>query len=289
MKSILLTFIFLGASFMNAQNINKEITTGKSPYLLGKINKEGLTSANYNGWFTKNYDNYQPDETVLRNIANTLKDYEILLFMGTWCGDSKREVPRFYKILELSDYPMEQLTAVALSSQADMYKQSPEHEEKGLNIHRVPTFILYKNGKEVNRIVEEPVESLEKDIQKIVSANSYSSNYHTVTKIHTVLQSSGLQGLKKASKDIINENELESMYELNTYAHILFTSNKTSESIAVLKLNQTLFPDNYRTYQNLGNKYARLGKRKKALKYYKQAQNIEPNDQRLNKSISELE
>ena len=99
------------------------------------------------------------------------------MFMGTWCGDSKRQVPKFYKILEASNFPMDQFTAVAVSREADLYKQSPQHEEEGLNIVRVPTFIFLKNGKEVNRIIEKPIETLEKDIEKIITANNYKSNY----------------------------------------------------------------------------------------------------------------
>ncbi len=290
MKSIILSFIFLSASFLNAQIINKEITNSKNPYLLGKINKEGLTSPNYNGWFTKNFEEYEPDQTIINAISDKLKGYEIKLFMGTWCGDSKREVPRFYKILQLADFPLEQLTAVALSREADMYKQSPQHEEKGLNIHRVPTFIFYKNGKEVNRIVEEPIESLEKDIQKIITSKPYKPNYYTVTQLNTAMETSGLKGLKRASKNInkSDKSEFKSMSELNTYAHILFTTDRAAESIVVLKLNQELFSDNYRTYQNLGNTYALLDMKKKALKYYKKAQALQPNDTRLNESIAQL-
>lgn len=185
MKSTLVSFLFLLACTLNAQNINKEFDNGKKPYLLGKINKEGLSAKNYNDWFSKNFADYKPDETVVNSFAKELSSYEIKMFLGTWCGDSKREVPRFYKILELADFPMEQLLAVAVSREPDMYKQSPEHEEKGLNIHRVPTFIFYKNGKEVNRIIESPIESLEKDMQKIVLSKPYESNYHTVTKLNT--------------------------------------------------------------------------------------------------------
>ena len=46
-----------------------------------------------------------------------------------------------------------------------------------MNIHHVPTFILYQNGIEVNRIIETPVESLEKDLIAIIQAKKYSSNY----------------------------------------------------------------------------------------------------------------
>jgi thiol-disulfide isomerase/thioredoxin len=84
--------------------------------------------------------------------------------MGTCCGDSKREVPRFIKILKPVDFPMENLKIVALDKRKEKYKKSPQGEEWGLNIRRVPTFIFYKNGREINRIIETPVTTLEEDI-----------------------------------------------------------------------------------------------------------------------------
>jgi len=76
--------------------------------------------------------------------------------MGTWCGDSKREVPRFIKVLEAANFPVDNLKIVAVDRRKEQYKKSPTGEEWGLSIKRVPTFIFYKNGKESNRIIESP-------------------------------------------------------------------------------------------------------------------------------------
>jgi len=148
--------------------------------LLGKIDKSGLTENSFNTWFTPNYDAYKVDTKILKLIKKDLKKYTITAFMGTWCGDSKREVPKFYKILEAAGYPMEQLTFVAVDNARANYKKSPTGEEKGLNIVRVPTFIFYKNGEEVNRIIEDPVVSIEKDIEAIITGTVYVPNYAEV-------------------------------------------------------------------------------------------------------------
>ena len=104
-------------------------------------------------------------------------EYDIKLFLGTWCGDSKRESPKLIKILETADFPMEQLEIVALDYRKGLYKTSPTGEEKGLNIIKVPTIIFFKDGKEVNRIVESPLETLEQDIAQIVFKKDYVPNY----------------------------------------------------------------------------------------------------------------
>ena len=53
----------------------------------------------------------------------------------------------------------------------------PEKEEIGLNIHHVPTVILYNNGNEIGRIIEYPVQSLEEDMVAILNGTNYTPNY----------------------------------------------------------------------------------------------------------------
>ncbi len=255
-RLIPLLLILLYSFTLNAQEINQEIQSpGESPFLLGTIDKEGLTSENYREWFNKNFNAYDVDQNIITKLAQKINDYNIVLFMGTWCGDSKREVPRFYKILEACDFPMEQLKVVAVSSKPNMYKQSPNHDEAGLNIHRVPTFIFYKDQKEVNRIVEHPVNSLEQDMLDIVQKNDYKSNYHIVTVIHTILTNDGLNGLKNQRLALAKrfEQKVTSMFELNTYGRILYNGNQNEAAIEVFKLNTLLFPDEPRVYMSLAN------------------------------------
>jgi hypothetical protein len=56
-------------------------------------------------------------------------------------------------------------------------KTTPDSLERGLEIYNIPTFIFKKNGNEVNRIVEFPIETLEKDILNIVSGKDYRNAY----------------------------------------------------------------------------------------------------------------
>ncbi|OUS00514.1 hypothetical protein A9Q86_11140 [Flavobacteriales bacterium 33_180_T64] len=290
-SSLKLLMICLFSITIQAQDINIEITAdGDSPFLLGKIDKSGLTGENYNSWFSKNYSDYNVNKTVIEAISIKLKDYQIKFFMGTWCGDSKMEVPRFYKILEACDFPKKQLTAIAVSRKPFMYKKSPHHEEAGLNIHRVPTFIFYKDGKEVNRIVEHPVETFEKDILKIITTNDYESNYQIVTKINTILKEDGLNGLKKQSPKLVKayKEKTTSMFELNTYGRILYSTNRTDEAIQVFKLNTKLFPDNPRTYMSLANTLDINGYSKKAIKIIKKAIKLFPDNKNLLENLEAL-
>jgi thiol-disulfide isomerase/thioredoxin len=181
MKSLFLfTFCLFTSTIISSQKINQEISIeNQQPFLVGEINIEGLSSNSYKEWFQPNLASYTVSTTNLGQVKNNLAEHQILIFMGTWCGDSKREVPRFIKILESVDYPMKNLKIVAVDKRKDFYKKSPQGEERGLNIRRVPTFIFYKNGREINRIIETPVTTLEEDILKIISQEQYTPNYST--------------------------------------------------------------------------------------------------------------
>ena len=176
------TFIMLlsSSSLLVAQSLNKEIVLNNNQKILvGKFNKAGLTQTTNHPWFQKNYDDYTLDTNTISKFSKKLSTYHIKLFMGTWCGDSRREVPRFLKILEHAKFPMEKLQMVAVDVRKDHYKKSPTGEEWGLQILRVPTIIFYQNGIEVNRIIETPNKTLEKDILAIIQGNSYVPNKAT--------------------------------------------------------------------------------------------------------------
>jgi hypothetical protein len=86
------------------------------------------------------------------------------------------------KILDASGIKENQITLVMVSNEADMYKQSPQHEEKGKNIIRVPTFIISEGMTEIGRIVESPKQSLEKDLMLILERKEYVPNYASPNK-----------------------------------------------------------------------------------------------------------
>lgn len=287
-----LLIIFSMSFYLNAQKLNTEINNAdESPYLVGKIDKSGLKSANYSSWFNENYDTYNPNSTLIAQISPILKQLEIKVFMGTWCGDSKREVPRLYKILDACNFPMAQLTTVALSNESHLYKQSPQHEEAGLNIHRVPTILFLKNGNEINRIVEYPVKTLEEDILKIVTNNDYKSNYYIVTEIDNILQKKGVQGLLSKKEQLLEEykDKVFDISELDTYSRILFEANRIDHALAVLELNTQLIPYDSYTFLNYSNALQNHGHKEKAKMILKKGLVKHPNDEDLKQSLNNLE
>jgi len=57
-------------------------------------------SEHFKQWFNEEYESYVIDEETLSLISAIEDEIKIECFMGTWCEDSRREVPRFYKILD---------------------------------------------------------------------------------------------------------------------------------------------------------------------------------------------
>ncbi|TDN81826.1 thiol-disulfide isomerase/thioredoxin [Salegentibacter sp. 24] len=153
----------------------KEILKENNPakMLLGEFTQADLEQPPYSSWFVPGYKNYTPKKEALNTIKKHIGEYEIIMFMGTWCGDSRYTVPKFFKLLDQVDFNRENLTNIAVNYS----KKAPGELEEKYNIKRVPTIIFLKDGKEVNRFVEYSLESLEEDIAKIVSEKAYTNPY----------------------------------------------------------------------------------------------------------------
>ncbi|WP_313806475.1 thioredoxin family protein [Flavobacterium sp.] len=176
-KAILLFAAVLVFTICTAQKkpiMTSQTTTVQSnDMLVGKYSKKTLLHSPYNLWFNPNYDNYNPSATTISELQKHLEGVTITVFLGTWCEDSQHRVPEFFKVIDAIGFDNSNITLIMV----DKSKTTPEQFEKDLNITNVPTFIFYKNGKEINRIVESFMESAEKDMLKIISQQPYKHAY----------------------------------------------------------------------------------------------------------------
>ncbi len=176
MKTVITLFFSVICHLATAQH--QEITTEKGQkFLVGPVTLEDLQKEPYESWFRTNYSSYEVDSNISSMLQTKMQGHQLKLFLGTWCGDSKREVPRMIKLLEKAKFPMEKLELITLDKRGDRYKKSPGGEEKGWNIIKIPTLIVLKDGKEINRIVESPVDSLEEDLLSIFTGQGYIPHY----------------------------------------------------------------------------------------------------------------
>ena len=261
--------------------VNKRITDTKGrTQLIGITTRQGLQQAPFNEWFQKNYDDYQPNPKVIAKCKSKTKGVEILAFMGTWCGDSKRGVPQVYKILDEIHFDEKKLKLVNVYSGNGKTKQSPNGEEKGLNIHHVPTFIFYKKGKEIGRIVEKPVTNFETDIAQILNGLATQPKYKVISDLNHLIKNKGLAHLEKKKKFLGRYTAYysKSSGELNTYGYVLLDAGKIDEAIMIFKINTIAYPNVANTFDSLGEAYLKAGNKKLAIENYQKVLEIEPDN-----------
>lgn len=167
---LLLAFITLAInqSCMERRVINREVNTEEyGKMLLGEQSRSQFSAAPYSDWYKNGYDSYKVDPATLAALKKEkLASYNLVLFLGTWCSDSKRDVPRLMKILDELKYPESKIQIIAVNRK----KESPNGEEVKYNITLVPTIVVEKYGKEVGRITEHAKSgSIEKDLLEIIS------------------------------------------------------------------------------------------------------------------------
>ena len=162
----LLLFTINFTSIIFAQDYNTIMLDDESekPMLIGYCTREAFDDTSFSEWWNREYDLYEVDAKNAEELKTHFEDVEIKLVMSTWCSDSRREVPRFYKILDEIGYPSENVSLINVNR--DMAGLADEVDD--VDIHFVPTIIFYMNDEEVGRIVEMPYESLEKDMLEIV-------------------------------------------------------------------------------------------------------------------------
>ena len=175
MKNTIAVLILAFFMVSNCATAQHKITAkkDKNGYLVGVASKASFLDKDFKGWFNRRFKEYETDPLAIAKLSLTINDFEIKAFMGTWCGDSKREVPRFYKILEETGYDDKRVEMICV----DRTKTTPDNLQKGFNLIRVPTFIFYKKGIEIGRFVEYPRTSMEEDFLKIITGKPYKHSY----------------------------------------------------------------------------------------------------------------
>lgn len=244
----------------------------------------------YKDWFDKSYNNYTVDTNTVSLLKPKLAGKTMEVFLGSWCGDSKREVPRLVKILQSAQFDTANLRLIFVNNALSAYKQSPQHEEAGKTIHHVPTIIVYDHDKEMGRIIETPHVSLEKDLLAIVLNKPYNPNYYAVTWwVKHVGDRGNSLSIKRLTYIAASIKPIcPNMYHFNTYAYVLLAQKNYKEAINVLTLNTILFPGLPGTYDSLGEGYMQAGNNEKAKENYNKVLALKPGDENATKMLAQL-
>ena len=156
---VLLSVVSCTRKVMRSQIIERD----NIKMLYGYISKDQLYF-DYPSWKVEE-DSYRTFEPAIQELSTLSEKINIEIFIGTWCSDSEREVPRFFKVIE--DAGIVPLLTIDLWA-VDRKKTLDSNLAQLRNIERVPTFIFYRDKQEIGRIIESPDELLEQDMALIL-------------------------------------------------------------------------------------------------------------------------
>lgn len=149
------------------QEINQKIIDPRleREILYGICDRSGLEEGEFGLAFQEYYRSYKPEKEVVAQLRKLRREVEILIVLGTWCSDTRKQVPRFFKILDQMKFGNENLKMICV----DRDKEAGVEDFVKLDIQRVPTFIVYVKGREAGRIIEKPYNTLERDLLMFLS------------------------------------------------------------------------------------------------------------------------
>ncbi|WP_231426088.1 thioredoxin family protein [Pedobacter sp. Leaf250] len=172
MKILLSITLIVLAMNVSAQEVNKKIhdQARNKDVLINVCTREGITIfPEFKEMYDPIYAAYVPDAATMIELKKLVKKEKIKIVFGTWCGDSKVNVPNFFKVLDALQFKEKNVEIIAV----DGSKKAENGIIDGLDIQRVPTFIVYdKKGKELGRIIEHPKATLEADLLEIYKKKS---------------------------------------------------------------------------------------------------------------------
>lgn len=168
-KNLLFSFItgilfLVSCSLVSHHRTQKKTHQSPSkPLLLGWLNQQQIF--NQFPGYQQEKDQYQPDSDYVEKLKKSTTGVKVIVFFGTWCSDSQREVPRFLKIMELAQNPGITVKLFGL----DRSKRDEGGLAESYQVEFVPTFVVLHNEQEIGRIVETPIMSLEQDLVEILA------------------------------------------------------------------------------------------------------------------------
>ncbi|MGH9749330.1 MAG: TlpA family protein disulfide reductase [Candidatus Polarisedimenticolia bacterium] len=134
-----------------------------APVLLGRLRPAAILGVGP-AWKAERAA-YRPDADAIRTIASNRIRATLDVYLGTWCPDSRREVPRLLRILETASPRGLRVRFYGI----DRTKEHPARLVRRVALERVPTLVLTAAGREVGRIVETPRGPLERDLADLIA------------------------------------------------------------------------------------------------------------------------
>jgi hypothetical protein len=137
------------------------------PVLMGHLAREQIEAA-VPDWVQAEVE-AQPDPAAAQALAAVEPGAEVSVFLGTWCSDSRREVPRLWKALDATGGTA---TFAIRYIGVDREKKEPAAAIAESDIRFLPTFIVQRDGRETGRIVETSPHGVEQDLLDLLTGKA---------------------------------------------------------------------------------------------------------------------
>jgi len=153
--SVSIMMLFFGCSVKKAAVAyvpahNYEISYDNGKVFKGLLKRTDIESDTAFKWFQKNMQYGTANAAAIEAFKKNSGKFKVVVFFGTWCEDSQNLVPVFYRLVDKAGYPDDNITLIGV----DRAKTTLDNLHTAFGITNVPTFIIMKDGKEVNRVVE---------------------------------------------------------------------------------------------------------------------------------------
>jgi len=141
----------LQAHFSNSKDIEKE----DASVFLGSLQSD--------------YRSYKPNKLVIDSIREMLSAGNILkvdVYGGNWCSDTRYGMGGLTHVLDDLGLKKGDFRYIRVNKD----KKIIDFKAEGIEISRVPLVIFHNGSKEIGRIIENPMESWEKNLLQLLQA-----------------------------------------------------------------------------------------------------------------------
>jgi thiol-disulfide isomerase/thioredoxin len=151
LATLLFCSLFLTKANSQAQyEILKDEKHPEQHILRGIINKYVVQNDTSYKWYSSSAGSYKADTAILTAFEKAKDKVQFVVFGGTWCEDTQFILPKFFKLQEMSGITDNTVTFFGVNRA----KKSLSSIADAFGIINVPTIIVMKNGKEIDRVVE---------------------------------------------------------------------------------------------------------------------------------------
>ncbi len=158
--TVLALCVLACSSLARSQTAGAHAMPGSKTMLLGRVSWAQL--AKIAGW-KASYDAYNPNPAAIAKLQRVSGQYRVVVVLGSWCSDSRREVPRLVKVLDEVGRGHFSLEMYGVDHTLTVHDRTfPKHVLPGVKAERVPTIVvLDRDGQEIGRVVETAEQPLE--------------------------------------------------------------------------------------------------------------------------------